>query len=151
MVKLYHHGHCYEYLTNELEPADLPAPYLAALYEQRWRIEEAFHLVKRLLGLAYCWTGSQNGVELQLWATWLVYLVLLDLSDAGAEALHKPLRAISMEMVYRGLYYFGQAYARGDATDPVAYLLLHARLLGILKRDPPSQSHWFNLITLPEP
>lgn len=151
LVKLYHQGHWYEYLTNELNPAFLPAPYLAALYEQRWRIEDAFNLVKRLLGLAYFWTGSQNGVELQLWATWLVYLVLVDLSEAVAEALHQPLRAISMEMVFRGLYYFGQAYTRGDATDPVAYLAHHAHVLGILKRDPPSLSHWFNLTTLPEP
>jgi hypothetical protein len=129
----------------------LPAPYLAALYEQRWRIEDAFNLVKRLRGLAYFWTGSQNGVELQLWATWLVYLVVVDLSDAVAEALHQPLRAISIEMVYRTLYYFGQAYATGDATDPVTYLAHHAHVLGILKRVPPSQSHWFNLTTLPEP
>jgi hypothetical protein len=55
-------------------------------------------------------------------------------------------------MVYRGLYHFGQAYRRGEADDPIAYFVRHAKLLGILKRDPPAVStHWFNLTTLPEP
>lgn len=151
LVKLYHHGQWYKFLTNELDPSLLPVPYVAALYGHRWRIEDAFNTVKRLLGLAYFWTGSQNGVELQLWATWLVYLVLVDLSDAVAAALNQPLLAISMEMVYRGLYHFGQAYARREANDPVAYLVLHAELLGIVKPKPPSQTHWLNLSILPEP
>ncbi|MEH2395772.1 MAG: hypothetical protein V7K21_30400 [Nostoc sp.] len=30
-------------------------------------MEEAFHTVKRLLGLSYLWTGSINGVKLQVW------------------------------------------------------------------------------------
>jgi len=151
LVKLYHQGQWYEYLTNELDPNLLPAPYIAALYGHRWRIEDAFNTTKRLLGLAYFWTGSQNGVELQLWTTWMVYIVLVDLTDAIAEALNKPLLAISMEMVYRGLYYFGQAYARGEADDPVAYLVFYAKLLGIVKRNPPFQSHWLNLTLLPAP
>jgi len=151
LVKLYYQGQWYEYLTNELDPDLLPAPYVAALYDHRWRIEDAFNTTKRLLGLAYFWTGSQNGVELQLWATWMVYMIVLDLSDAVAEALHKPLLAISMKMVYRSLYYFGQAYAKGEADDPVAFLALHAKLLGIVKRSLPSQTHWLNLTILPDP
>ena len=151
LVKLYYQGQWYEFLTNDLDPNLLPAPYVAALYDHRWRIEDAFNTIKRLLGLAYFWTGSQNGVELQLWATWLVYLVVVDLSDAVAEALHQPLLAISMEIVYRGLYHFGQAFAKGQADDPVAYLVLHAKLLGIVKRSLPSQTHWLNLTVLPEP
>ncbi len=151
LVRLYYQGQWYEFLTNELDPNILPAPYVAALYGHRWRIEDAFNTTKRLLGLTYFWTGSQNGVELQLWATWLVYMVVLDLSDAVAEALNKPLLAISMEMVYRGLYHFGQAFAKGLAQDPVTYLVLHAKLLGIVKSKLPSQSHWLNLTILPEP
>lgn len=151
LVKLYYQGQWYEYLTNEMDPHLLPAPYVAALYGHRWRLEDAFNTTKRLLGLAYFWTGSQNGVELQLWATWMVYLVIVDLSDAVAEALHQPLLAISIEMVYRGLYHFGQALAKGEADDPVAYLALHAKLLGIVKRSFPAQTHWLNLTVLPDP
>ena len=38
----------------------------ADLYRKRWRIEEVFNTVKRLLGLSYLWTGSLNGVRLQI-------------------------------------------------------------------------------------
>ncbi len=151
LVKLYYNGQWYEYLTNELNPHLLPPPYIAALYGHRWRIEDAFNTTKRLFGLAYFWTGSQNGVELQLWGTWLVYMVVLDLSDAIAEALTKPLLAISMEMLFRSLYYFGQAFAKGQADDPVAYLALNSKFLGIVKSTFPSQTHWFDLTILPDP
>ena len=107
---------------------------MVALYWQRWRIEDAFNIVKRLLGLAYFWVGSDNGVQLQLWATWLLYAVLVDLTDAVAEALDRPTTALSLEMVYRSLYFFAQAYHRGEAADPVAYFATHAKPLGILKR-----------------
>jgi len=122
------------YLTNELNPAGLPVAYAVALYWQRGRIEGAYHLVKRLLGPAYFWTGAQNGVELQVWATGLVYSIPIDLSDAVAAALDRLLADISFEMVYRGLPYFAQAYRQGTALDPVAYLVAHAKLLGISKR-----------------
>ena len=55
---------------------------MADLYRGEARIEEAFNTVKRLLGLSYLWTGSINGVKLQVWATRLFYAVLVDLGDA---------------------------------------------------------------------
>ena len=122
------------YLTSEVDPERLPAGHVAALYGERWRIEEAYLLVKRLLGLAYFWTGSENGVQLQLWATWLLYAVLIDLTDAVAERLNRPFAALSVEMTYRGIYHFTVAYQQGNATDPVAYLAEHAVRLGVLKR-----------------
>jgi hypothetical protein len=134
LVQVLYQGTWYRYLTNELDSERLPAPYLVALYWQRWRIEDAYAAVKRLLGLAYFWVGSGNGVQLQLWSTWLLYAVLIDLTDAVAEQLNQPFAAISLEMVYRGLYHFTQAYHRHEATDPVVYLAEHAVSLGILKR-----------------
>jgi hypothetical protein len=134
LVEVRYAGKWYRYLTNVVDPKVLPSEYVVALYWQRWRIEDAFNIVKRLLGLAYFWTGSLNGVQTQVWTTWIVYAVLVDLTDAVAEALCKPFRAVSIEMVYRGLYHFTQAYHRGDATEPVAYLAAKAERLGILKR-----------------
>ena len=134
LIQVYYQGIWRRYLTNELDPTILPALYVAALYRQRWSIEDAFNIVKRLLGLAYFWTGSQHGVLLQVWATWMLYGVLVDLTDAVAEALGKPFMDISMEMVFRGLYYFGQAYDRGETKDIVAYLAANAQWLGIVKR-----------------
>jgi hypothetical protein len=112
----------YRYLTSVLDPAVLPATVVADLYRRRWRIEEAFLIVKRLLNLAYLWTGSLNGVLLQVWSTWLFFAVLVDLGDAVADELMLPFDRISLEMVFRSLYYFIQADHKGQATDPVKYL-----------------------------
>jgi hypothetical protein len=125
----------HRYLTNELDPERLPAPYVAALYGERWRIEDAYAAVKRLLGLAYFWVGSQNGVQLQLWATWLLYAVLVDLTDAVAERLGRPFADLPLEMVYRSLPYFVSAHHRGEASDPVAFLAADAKFMGVLKRE----------------
>ncbi|MDP2974644.1 MAG: IS4 family transposase [Anaerolineales bacterium] len=134
LVEVLYRGKWYRYLSNELDTERLPTAYLVALYWQRWRIEDAYAIVKRLLGLAYFWCGAQNAVEMQVWATWLLYAVLVDLTDAVAEALNQPFAAISMEMVYRSLYFFTQAYNRGRAQDVVAYLAANTKLLGIVKR-----------------
>ncbi|NES69396.1 MAG: IS4 family transposase, partial [Okeania sp. SIO2D1] len=75
----------------------------------------------RLLGLSYLWTGSINGVKLQIWATWLFYAVLVDLGDAVADELGLPFERISLEMLYRGLYHFTVAYNKGKASDPIQY------------------------------
>jgi len=125
----------YRYLTSVLDPALLPASVVADLYRRRWRIEEAFLVVKRLLNLSYLWTGSVNGVLLQVWSTWLFFAVLVDLGDAVAEELMLPFDRISLEMVFRSLYYFIQAYDKGEATDPVKYLAApENRDLGVVKR-----------------
>lgn len=134
LVEWLHKGRWYRYVTNVVDPKQLPAEYAVALYWQRWRIEDAFKVAKRLLGLAYFWVGSINGVQLQLWATWLLYAVLVDLTDAVAEELNRPFHALSMEMVFRALHHFTHAYERGRATDPVHYLAKKAKLMGIIKQ-----------------
>ncbi len=138
LIGVRHQGRWYRYLTNVTDPKALPAEYIVALYGQRWRVEDAFAVVKRLLGLAYFWVGAVNGILVQVWATWLLYAALVDLTDAVAEELNQPYHTLSIEMVYRGLYHFTQAYHRGDASDPVSYLAANAKQLRILKRPRPS-------------
>ncbi len=104
------------------------------LYGWRWRIEEAFNTVKRLLGLSYLWTGSLNGIKLQLWGTWLFYAVLVDLGDAVADEVSLPFDRISLEMIYRGLYHFYVAHHKGLANDPIKYFAApENRDLGVVK------------------
>jgi len=135
LVEILYRGKWYRYMTNELDAKRLPTAYVVALYWQRWRIEDAYYIVKRLLGLAYFWCGAQNAVEMQVWATWLLYTVLIDLTDAVAEALNKPFAAISIEMVYRSLYFFTNARARGEVKDVVAYLVAEAKFLLVRQTD----------------
>ena len=152
LVEVQYHGMWYRYVTNVLDPQVLPATHVMALYWQRWRVEDAFNVIKRLLGLAYFWVGSINGVMVQVWATWLLYAVLVDLTDAVAEELHRPFSALSMEMVFRGLYHFTQAHQRGQADEPVAYLAAKAKKLDILKqRRKNSPNDLLNLTNLSGP
>lgn len=131
----------YRYVTSVLDPRILPPFVVADLYRRRWRIEDAFHTAKRLLGLAYLWTGSVNGIQLQIWATWLFYAILVDLGDAVADAMALPFDRISLEMLFRGLYHFTQAFQWGDADDPVAYFAdPQNQDLGVVKRNPPPDS-----------
>ena len=124
----------HSYLTSVLEPTILPPYVVADLYRKRWRIEQAFNTVKRLLGLSYLWTGSINGIKLQIWATWLFYAVLMDLGDAIADELCLPTERISLEMIYRGLYHFSVAHQKGLTDDPLQYFTAPENQdLGIVK------------------
>jgi hypothetical protein len=91
-------------------------------------------VVKRLLGLASFWGGAANGVQLHLWATWLLYAVLVDLTDAVAEERPQPCAALALERVYRSLYFCTGAYQRGQASEVVQYLAAAAVDRGIVKR-----------------
>ena len=122
------------FLSNELDPEQLPARYLVALYYRRWTIERAYATIKRLLGLAYFWSGSQNAVELQLWSTWIVYTVLIDLCDEVAGLLRLSFERISVEMVFRSIYYYTKAVQRGDIRSLPKYLAERSADLGIVKR-----------------
>jgi hypothetical protein len=127
-------GVWYQYVTNVLDPAMLSACEVAQLYRRRWRIEEAFLQTKRLLGLAYLWVGGKNGIEIQVYATWIFYTVLVDLCEQVAERLSVPLDRISVQMVYRAFYHVGSAQRRGDTRDAVTFLADNAQMLGIVKK-----------------
>jgi hypothetical protein len=148
LVEVHFGSQWVRYLTSVLDPQVLPANVVAELYRRRWRIEEAFLTVKRLLNLAYLWTSALNGILLQVWATWLFFALLVDLGDAVAEELMLPFDRISLEMVFRGLYHFTQAHHRGEASDPVKYLAAPENQdLGAVKRTrkkrPPNLSNLF--------
>ena len=134
MVSVLWQGAWYRYLTNGLDPQALSARQVCELYRRRWRIEDAFALTKRLLDLAYVWTGSTNAVQLQIYATLIFYTVLVTICQQVAQALGEPLERISVEMVFRAFYHDSRAVQRGESDDLVPFLAEHAKLLGIVKR-----------------
>ena len=135
LVEVYLNGSWQAYLTNVLEPERLSVVEVVAFYGERWQVETVFLETKRLLDLAYLWVGSINGVQLQVWTTFLFYGVLLDLVDEVAEVLQVPGSSVSVEMVYRGLYHYVQARAQGYEGSAAAYLAQEAKRLGIVKRE----------------
>ena len=134
LVSVLWRGQWYRYLTNVLDPSQLSARHICELYRRRWRIEDAFLVTKRMLDLAYLWKASANGVQLQLYATFLFYLVLLNVCQQVAQSLNEPLERISVEMVFRAFYHYSRALTRGETTDLVPYLVHQAKLLGLVKR-----------------
>jgi Transposase DDE domain len=134
LVAVWWQGTWYRYLTNVLDPQVLSARQVCELYRRRWRIEDAFALTKRLLDLAYLWTGSTNAVQLQIYATLLFYAVLVTLCQQVAQALGEPLERISVEMVFRAFYHYSRTVQHGGSDDLVSFLAEHAKLLGIVKR-----------------
>jgi len=135
LVEVKYEGQWYQYLTNVVDCARLTALEIAWLYRQRWRIEDAFKTIKRLLGLAYFHGSSLNAIEMQLWASWLLYCIVIDLSDGVAQELEAPFGRISVEMVYRGLWHYNEALAQGETQEVIQYLAQQAKVLGIIKRD----------------
>jgi Transposase DDE domain len=125
----------YHYLTNVLDPQKLSGREVCAFYRRRWRVEEAFLLTKRLLGLSYLWVGDRNGVEIQIYATWLFYAVLSDLSVQVATALNEPLEKISVEMVFRSLYHFSRAIDMGENPELIPFLVRNSKLFGLVKAE----------------
>lgn len=121
------------YLTNVLDPTVLSPQQVCDLYRQRWHIEDAFLLTKRLLGLSYLWVGGSNGVQIQLYATWIFYAVLTDLCAEVALALNQPLERISSEMVFRSLYFFSRARQQGRADALVPFFVQHHQSFGLVK------------------
>ena len=99
--------------------------------------------------MSYLWTGSINGIKLQIWGTWLFYAVLVDLGDAVADELGIPFDNISLEMIYRGLYHFYVAHQQGLADNPVKYFSKRENQdLGIVKK---RRKPFVNLIIAPFP
>ena len=134
LIRALYRGKWYEYLTNELDAKRLPVHMAVDLYRQRWRIEDAFLITKSLLGLSYFFGGANNAICIQVWATWILYAVLVDLTDMVAEALARPFADISMEMVYRALPFYIRALDRGETNNLLSFLVARHKLYGLVKR-----------------
>ena len=72
-------------------------------------------------------------MQLQLYATWIFYAVLVDLCQQVASHLKKPLDRISVEMVFRSIYHYGRAVLRGEVGSFYHYLRQRQERLGIIK------------------
>jgi hypothetical protein len=126
-------GQTYRYLSNVLDPTALSAQQVCELYRRRWRIEDAFLLTKQLVGLSSLWVGGSNGVQLQLYATWIIYAVLNELCAEVSLALSQPLERISVEMVFRSLYFFHQSQQEQPEWHLIPWMVDHQQSMGLVK------------------
>jgi hypothetical protein len=77
-------GRAVSRLTNVHDPQVLSARQVCAPYRRRWQLDDTFVLTKRLLNLAYVWTGAPNAVQLQTYAPLMRYAVLVTICQQVA-------------------------------------------------------------------
>lgn len=128
MVEVMRQGGWCRYLTNMSDPLRLPADYVTGLYDQYQGIEHVFRMVHELLVETHgpysmdLWKISPAGIQVQVWSIWVLYAMLIDITDAVAEQLQQPAGTLSPKAIYRELYHFDQNTSHEQAMDPVMYL-----------------------------
>lgn len=131
MVSFWMQGTHYCYLTNLLDPQQLPVGDIARLYARRWDIEMAFRLLKEYLHLNVLWSAKWSVLQGQLWATLLLgQLVHASQHEIAAQAGVEP-QDVSMPLLVRWL---PRVLAQG--YEPISYLAAHGSHLQLIR---PSQ------------
>lgn len=68
------HQKVYEFITNDF---DLEADKIADIYKNRWQIETMFKRLKQNFPLKYFLGDNQNAIEIQIWVSLIVQLIML--------------------------------------------------------------------------
>ena len=68
------HKKMYEFITNNFE---LAAETIAEIYKRRWQIELLFKRLKQNFPLKYFLGDTQNAIEIQIWVSLIVQLLML--------------------------------------------------------------------------
>lgn len=75
-IAYWHEAHkkVYEFISNNF---DLEAEKIADIYKHRWQIETMFKRLKQNFPLKYFLGDNQNAIEIQIWVSLIVQLILL--------------------------------------------------------------------------
>lgn len=124
------HGHqVHTYLTNVLDPAQLPLAEVGPLYGRRWDIEMAINLIKTELGLHLLWSSKPQVVLIQVWATLLIAQVALALRGQVARQAEVEVFDVSLPLLLREL----PRLAAHGTGDPVAWFVAVGREAGFIR------------------
>lgn len=83
-VAFYHNeqNKVYEFITNNF---DLDADKIADIYKQRWQIETLFKRLKQNFPLKYFFGDNQNAIEIQIWVSLIIQLIMLVIQRKAAK------------------------------------------------------------------
>jgi Transposase DDE domain len=128
LVQYYQHGQLHRYLTNVLDPRQLPLAEVARLYARRWDIELAFSLLKEHLQVSQLWSAKWPVIQVQIWCALLLAQLFHGLqvqlaAQAGVDPFEVSIDLL-VDLVPRLLQ-------RGIA--PIPALLRWGRDLGIIR------------------
>jgi len=68
------HQKVYEFISNNF---DLTAETITEIYKNRWQIESMFKRLKQNFPLKYFLGDSQNAIEIQIWVSLIIQLIML--------------------------------------------------------------------------
>lgn len=118
----------YRYLTNVLDPRQLPAWQVVALYQHRWDIEKAFDLLKSHLGLHLLWSAHPNAILQQVLATLILAQVVLALRQKIAQQAGVDVREVSLALMLRTL-----PRLAAEGKDPLQLFVQRGRAAGCIR------------------
>jgi hypothetical protein len=118
----------YSYLTNVLDPRQLPPREIVRLYSRRWDIELAINLVKTHLHLHLWWSAKRTVILQQIWAVLIIAQILqaLRLEIAGAADVDPD--EVSIALLVRHVPRLAKA-----GHDPIAFFVAHGRAAGFIR------------------
>lgn len=132
----------HRYITNVLNPKQLPPLALAKLYARRWDIEMAFQLVKQHLGLHLLWSAKSVVVRQQVLAVFIISQVLQAMRLEIAWRSHVDPFEVSLPLFIQ----YAPWYAR-EGRDPIQAFVERGRELGFIR---PSRRTAIRAPCLPE-
>lgn len=94
------------YITNVLSVDMLNAKDIHYIYSRRWNIEKTFHYVKRYLNLSYLWSNHPNIIEIQVYVSFMVYNVVVDIIRMISKDTSIPQDRISFSKVKKSFFHF---------------------------------------------
>jgi hypothetical protein len=128
LVQFTHRGKTWRYLTNVLDPRQLPFADIARLYARRWDIEMMFDLVKTHLHLHLLWSSQPTVIVHQVFAVFTIAQILLGLrADIAAQA-NAEVFEVSLPLLIRWLPRFAR-----DGQNPVQMLVAYGRHAKIIR------------------
>jgi hypothetical protein len=124
LIQFRQQGVLRRYVTNVLDPTQLPPRAVAELYARRWDIELAFKLVKHHLGLHLLWSAKPGVVLHQVWAVLTIAQIVhaLRLEIAGTAGVDPFEVSVPLLVEYLPLLLAQQ-------QDPVAVFVDQGRQL----------------------
>lgn len=128
LVIFCYQGKQYRYLTNVLDPQQLPIRDIAQLYSRRWDIELAFKLLKCELGLRIWWGARTELVLIQVWIALILAQILHALQvHVALQAEVEPFD-VSMHLLVELL-----STMPAGSTPMVERLVQQGRFLGLIR------------------
>jgi hypothetical protein len=112
-------GVWYRYVTNVLDPAQLPVAEVVQLYARRWDIELAFKTLKVDLGIGVLWSAKWELILTQIWAALILYQIAQSIRmQVAVRAVVDPFE-VSLKLLLQEL---PQLMRRGE-PDPIGIIV----------------------------